>query len=48
MTLDVASDGSLTVDTWGIPSYHPNTFPQDPIDAARIVSFQVGLGAPGP
>jgi hypothetical protein len=43
VTLEVASDGSLAVDCWGIPSYQPDTFPQDPTDVTRIFSFQVGL-----
>jgi phosphodiesterase/alkaline phosphatase D-like protein len=48
ITLDIASDGLLTVDTWGIPSYQQNTFPQNAIDATRIFSFQIGSAAPVP
>ena len=48
ITLDIASDGLLTVDAWGIPSYQQNTFPQDAMTAARIFSFQIGLAAPVP
>jgi alkaline phosphatase D len=48
LTLDVAADGSLMVDAWGIPSYQPNTFPQDAMDASRIFSFEIGLAAAVP
>jgi alkaline phosphatase D len=48
ITLEVASDGSLTVEAWGIPSYQQNTFPQGPIDATRLFSFQIGLATPVP
>jgi phosphodiesterase/alkaline phosphatase D-like protein len=48
ITLDVASDGVLTVETWGIPSYQQNTFPQDTVDTTRLFSFQIGLAAPVP
>jgi alkaline phosphatase D len=43
VTLKVAIDGSLTVDCWGVPSYQPNTFPQNPVKVTRIFSFQIGL-----
>ena len=41
--LDVVEDGTLTVTTWGIPSYCQNTFPQDAIAATPILSFQIAL-----
>jgi len=40
--IDVAVDGTLTVTTWGIPSYRQNTFPQGPIAATPILGFQIG------
>jgi phosphodiesterase/alkaline phosphatase D-like protein len=43
MVIDVAEDGTLTVTTWGIPSYRQNTFPQDAIAATPILSFQIAL-----
>jgi hypothetical protein len=43
MVVDVAEDGTLTVTTWGIPSYCQNTFPQDAIEATPILSFQIVL-----
>ena len=41
--LTVAADGNLTVETWGIPSYPENTFPQSAAAAGRILGFQIGL-----
>jgi phosphodiesterase/alkaline phosphatase D-like protein len=41
MVVDVAADGTLTVTTWGIPSYGQNIFPQDAIEATPILSFQI-------
>ena len=43
ITVEVAADGTLTVECWGIPSYRENTFPQDPIEASRVFAFQIGL-----
>ena len=40
--LNVAEDGELTVETWGIPSYQQNTFPQSTIDPTLVFSFQIG------
>ena len=40
--LNVAEDGALTVETWGIPSYQQNTFPQSTIDPTPVFSFQIG------
>jgi hypothetical protein len=48
LTLDVAADGSLMVDVWGIPSYQQNTFPQDAMYAGLIFSFEIGLAAAVP
>ena len=48
LTLDVGADGSLTVDTWGIPSYQQNTFPQEAMDASLISSFEIGLAVAVP
>ncbi len=39
--LNVAADGTLTVETWGISSYEQNTFPQSVIDPTLILSFQI-------
>jgi phosphodiesterase/alkaline phosphatase D-like protein len=39
--LNVAADGRLTVETWGIPSYQQNTYPQSVIDPSLILSFQI-------
>jgi alkaline phosphatase D len=39
--LNVATDGTLTVETWGIPSYQQNTYPQSVIDPTLILSFQI-------
>jgi hypothetical protein len=39
--LNVAADGNLTVETWGIPSYQQNKFPQSAIDPTLILSFQI-------
>jgi alkaline phosphatase D len=39
--LNVAADGTLTVETWGIPSYEQNTYPQSVIDPTLILSFQI-------
>jgi alkaline phosphatase D len=41
--LTVAADGNLTVETWGIPSYPENTFPQSPAAPILILGFQIGL-----
>jgi alkaline phosphatase D len=41
--VDVAEDGTLTVTTWGTPSYQQNTFPQEAIGASPILSFQIAL-----
>ena len=41
--LAVAADGGLTVETWGIPSYQQDTFPQDAVESTLILSFQIGL-----
>jgi phosphodiesterase/alkaline phosphatase D-like protein len=41
--LNVAADGRLTVETWGIPSYQQNTYPQNVIDPTLILSFQIEL-----
>jgi len=41
--LTVAADGGLTVETWGIPSYPENTFPQSSASPALILSFQIGM-----
>jgi alkaline phosphatase D len=41
--LEVAADGSLAVDCWGIPSYQPNTFSQEPKEPTRIFGFQIGM-----
>ena len=41
--LTVAADGGLTVETWGIPSYPENTFPQSSASPALILGFQIGL-----
>jgi hypothetical protein len=43
VTLEVASDGTLTVECWGVLSYRENTFPQDPIEASRVFAFQIAL-----
>jgi alkaline phosphatase D len=43
--LTVAADGNLTVETWGIPSYPENTFPQSAAAPSLILSFQIGLTA---
>jgi phosphodiesterase/alkaline phosphatase D-like protein len=43
MIVEVAEDATLTVTTWGIPSYRQNTFPQDAIEATPILSFQIAL-----
>jgi hypothetical protein len=40
--LTVAADGNLTVETWGIPSYPENTFPQSTAAPSLILSFQIG------
>ena len=37
----MAADGTLTVETWGIPSYQQNTFPQSAVDPTLILSFQI-------
>ena len=39
--LNVAADGRLTVETWGIPSYQQNIYPQSVIDPTLILSFQI-------
>jgi alkaline phosphatase D len=41
--LSVAADGALMVETWGIPSYQPNLFPQNPTEATLILRFQIAL-----
>jgi alkaline phosphatase D len=41
--VDVAVDSTLTVTTWGIPSYRQNAFPQGPIEATPILGFQIAL-----
>jgi hypothetical protein len=41
--LTVAADGNLTVETWGIPSYPENTFPQSTAAPNLILAFQIGL-----
>ena len=41
--LTVAADGNLTVETWGIPSYPENTFPQSAAAPSLILGFQIGL-----
>jgi alkaline phosphatase D len=41
MVVDVAEDGTLSVTTWGIPSYRQNTFPQDATEVSPILGFQV-------
>ncbi len=51
--LDVSADGSsLTVDTYGIPSYQQNTFPQDTPAVTDIMGFTISAGfvanAPAP
>jgi hypothetical protein len=43
MIVEVAEDATLTVTTWGIPSYQQNTFPQDAIEATPILGFQIAL-----
>jgi hypothetical protein len=44
-TLDVSADGSsLTVDTYGIPSYQANTFPQDAPPVTDILGFTIQAG----
>jgi phosphodiesterase/alkaline phosphatase D-like protein len=43
MVVEVAEDGTLSVTTWGIPSYRQNIFPQDAIEATPILSFQIAL-----
>jgi alkaline phosphatase D len=43
--LTVAADGGLTVETWGIPSYQQNIFPQHTAEATLILRFQIGLSA---
>ncbi len=43
--LDVAADGSsLTVDTYGIPSYQANTFPQTSPAVTDIMGFTLAAG----
>jgi len=39
----VAADGGLTVETWGIPSYQENIFPQNAAEVALILRFQIEL-----
>jgi alkaline phosphatase D len=39
--LTVAANGDLTVETWGIPSYQQNTFPQNGAKATLILRFQI-------
>jgi len=41
--LTVAADRNLTVETWGIPSYPENTFPQSAVAPALILGFQITL-----
>ena len=41
--LTVAAGGGLTVETWGIPSYAENTFPQSAAAPDLILGFQIGL-----
>ena len=41
--LTVAAEGNLTVETWGIPSYPENTFPQSAAAPSLILSFHIGL-----
>jgi alkaline phosphatase D len=41
--LTVAADGGLTVETWGIPSYQQNTFPQNAREPIRILSFEISV-----
>jgi alkaline phosphatase D len=41
--LTVAADGGLTVETWGIPSYQENIFPQNAAEVALILRFQIEL-----
>src|SRR5206468_11624350 len=41
MIVEVAEDGTLTVTSWGIPSYQQNTFPQNAVEATPILSFQI-------
>ena len=41
--LTVAADGGLTIETWGIPSYQENIFPQNAAEAMLILRFQIGL-----
>jgi phosphodiesterase/alkaline phosphatase D-like protein len=41
--LTLAADGNLTVETWGIPSYAENTFPQTAVAVTSILGFQIGL-----
>jgi phosphodiesterase/alkaline phosphatase D-like protein len=40
--LTVAADGNLTLETWGIPSYPENTFPQNTAAPSPILGFQIG------
>jgi hypothetical protein len=41
--LTAATDGNLTVETWGISSYPENTFPQSSAEPSVILGFQIGL-----
>jgi phosphodiesterase/alkaline phosphatase D-like protein len=41
--LTVAANGNLTVETWGIPSYSANTFPQSAAASGLILGFQIAL-----
>ena len=44
-TLSVSADGSsLSVDTWGIPSYQQNTFPRDNPVVGNIMGFTIAAG----
>ena len=44
-TLDVSADGSsLTINTWGIPSYQQNTFPQDNPTVSNVLGFTIQSG----
>jgi len=43
--LTVAADAGVTVETWGIPSYQQNRFPQSAVAPTLILRFRIGLPA---
>ncbi|HBK08795.1 MAG TPA: hypothetical protein DDZ81_23560 [Acetobacteraceae bacterium] len=45
--LDIGSDATLTVESYGIPSFKPNSFPQPTEPARLIMRFRIGVRQAG-